>query len=80
MSATSVESRERIDVDRASRDALLALPGIGPTLADRIVADRVLHGPFGCLNALQSVKGVGTALLHRLDTLVTFSGQPRPDC
>ena len=71
---------ERVDLDRASPEMIERLPGIGPALAMRIVADRNANGPFGCLAVLDQVKGIGPAMLRRLDTLTTFSGPPRPDC
>jgi DNA uptake protein ComE-like DNA-binding protein len=70
----------RIDLDRASKDEIDRLPGIGPVLADRIIAERNAHGAFGCLAALETVKGIGPALARKLDSLVTFTGARRPDC
>jgi competence protein ComEA len=67
-----------IDVDVADSAALDALPGIGPSLARRIVADRVTHGTFGSLEALGRVRGVGPKLLARVSASVTFSGIARP--
>src|SRR5689334_25283991 len=68
----------KIDVDIATADQLDALPGVGPVLARRIIADREHRGPFGSLANLRRVKGIGPALAARLDSLVTFSGTPRP--
>ncbi|MBM3884557.1 MAG: helix-hairpin-helix domain-containing protein [Gemmatimonadetes bacterium] len=68
-----------IDVDRADSATLERLPGIGPALAARIIADRGAHGPFGSGVGLQRVRGIGPALWRRLEGLVTFSGVPRPD-
>ncbi len=66
-----------VDVDAASTSELDGLPGIGPSLARRIVADREQHGPFGSLEGLRRVKGVGDVLLARLAPRVTFSGVAR---
>jgi len=63
-----------VDVDTASESELDRLPGIGPALAARIVADRKNAGPFGSVEALQRVKGIGPALAARLAPHVTFSG------
>lgn len=63
----------RIDLDTAQLATLDLLPGIGPALAARIVADREAHGPFGSVDGLQRVKGIGPALAARLQPLVTFS-------
>ena len=69
----------RTDVDVADVAALQSLPGIGPALAARIVAERERHGPFGGLSGLDTrVKGIGPALVARLAPTVTFSGVPRP--
>jgi competence protein ComEA len=83
--ATTVPTREspgyvlgRLDLDAATLAQIDSLPGIGPTLAKRIVTDRAEHGPFVTLQGLRRVKGVGPALLRRLDSLVTFSATLRP--
>lgn len=67
-----------VDIDRATTEQLDALPGIGPALAARIVADRQQHGPFGSLDALDGVSGIGPTLINRLAGHVTFSGPRRP--
>ena len=67
-----------IDLDVATAAELERLPGIGPALAARIIADRDSLGPFGSLTELDRVRGVGPALCKRLEPLVRFSGVPRP--
>jgi competence ComEA-like helix-hairpin-helix protein len=69
-----------VNLDTASAAEIERLPGVGPSLAKRIVANRDSAGPFGCLAALDPVRGIGPALLRRLDSLVTFSGAPRAVC
>jgi competence protein ComEA len=69
---------EKIDVDRAPAEELLRLPRIGPALAARIVADREARGPFGSLEALGRVSGIGPATLEALKPHVSFSGRPEP--
>jgi competence protein ComEA len=66
-----------VDVDVADSAALERLPRIGPALAARIVADRQQRGPFGSLDALQRVRGIGPKLAASLATFVTFTGTPR---
>ena len=67
---------ERIDADRAGAEDLGRLPGVGPALAKRIVADREIHGAFGGIKAFDRVPGVGPAMLARLGPHLTFSGRP----
>ncbi len=65
---------ERIDVEHASATELTRLPGIGPALANRIVADRQSHGAFGSIAGLRRVRGIGLALLDRLRPHLSFGG------
>jgi competence protein ComEA len=73
-------SASRVDLDTAPPAELERLPGVGPALAKRIVADRDAQGAFGCLAALHEVRGIGPALLARVDSQATFSGAPRAVC
>jgi len=67
---------ERIDLDRADVSEITRLPRVGPALAQRIVAWRAEHGPFGSLARLDSVPGVGPKLLDAITSFVSFSGIP----
>jgi competence ComEA-like helix-hairpin-helix protein len=55
-----------MDVDRASEAELLRLPGIGPSLAARIVAERSAGGPFGGPDGLLRVRGIGPKTLEKI--------------
>jgi len=67
---------ERIDLDRADVSEITRLPRVGPALAQRIVAWRTEHGPFGSLSRLDSVSGVGKKLLDAILPFASFSGIP----
>jgi len=67
-----------VDLDVASVKEIEALRHIGPALAKRIVADRDSFGPFGSMDGLQRVKGIGPSMVGKLDSSVTFSLVPRP--
>src|SRR2546426_5472967 len=67
---------EQIDLDRADVSEITRLPRVGPALAQRIVAWRTEHGPFGSLSRLDSVSGVGPKLLDAIQPFVSFSGVP----
>jgi len=61
---------ERIDLDNADVSEITRLPHVGPALAQRIVAWRTEHGPFGSLARLDSVPGVGPKLLEAIRPFV----------
>ena len=67
---------ERVDLDHAEVSEITRLPRVGPALAQRIVAWRSEHGPFGSLSRLDSVSGVGPKLLDAILPFVSFSGVP----
>ena len=56
----------RIDLDRATARDLERLPGIGPALAARIIADRAERGAFLSPDALLRVRGIGPRTLARI--------------
>lgn len=60
-----------LSLGTADAAALEALPGIGPVLAQRIVAWRTEHGPFASVDALGDVPGIGPSLLGQVRSLVT---------
>jgi len=55
-----------LDLNAASAAELDALPGIGPAKAQAIVADRAANGPFGTVEELTRVKGIGDKMLDKL--------------
>ena len=67
-----------VDLDVASAKEIESLKYIGPALAKRIVADRDSLGPFGSIEGLKRVKGVGSSMVEKLRSTVTFSLVPRP--
>jgi competence ComEA-like helix-hairpin-helix protein len=67
-----------VDLDVATAKEIEALRYIGPALAKRIVADRDSFGPFGSMEGLRRVKGIGHSMVAKLDSTVTFSLVPRP--
>ena len=72
-----VGAGEVIDVDAASAAELARLPGVGPRMAQKIVAERRSGGPFGGADCLDArVAGIGAAFLRKAGPHLTFSGGP----
>jgi len=55
----SVVNAVGVDVNTASPALLTHVAGIGPKLAEKIVAHRDANGPFGSRNAIKKVGGLG---------------------
>lgn len=60
-----------LDVNTAAAAELEELPGIGPELAARIVADREKNGPFETEEELTRVSGIGEGKLAALEGWIT---------
>ena len=52
-----------LSINRADSSSLQTIAGVGPVLADRIVAHREEHGPFDRVEDLLEVPGIGEAKL-----------------
>ena len=82
-SARARKSRRRvlppgtqIDLNAADANALGSLPGIGPTLAERIVQYRELNGPFASLDELADVSGMTQSRVDAVTPYVTLHQMP----
>lgn len=62
----SGRSDGRIDLNTADRQALMTLPGIGESKADRILEYRQAHGRFGSTEELMNVSGIGSGVYEKI--------------
>jgi competence ComEA-like helix-hairpin-helix protein len=62
----------RVEINSASFEELQALPGIGPVLAERIIA----HRPYKNPEDLDRVPGIGAKMLERLRPLIEVEAGP----
>lgn len=61
-----------ISLNRASARQLETLPGVGPTLAGRIIEWRDKNGGFSAIEQLLEVSGIGAKLFENLKDTVTL--------
>ena len=60
-----------LDLNSATPADLETLPGVGMSLAGKIVAYRSANGPFHSVDELRQVPGIGEKLVSTLRPLVT---------
>ena len=61
----------KLNLNTATQAQLEALPGIGPTYAQSILAERQRRGGFTSVNELRGVRGIGDKRFAELAPLVT---------
>lgn len=66
-----------LNLNTATKDEFVALPGIGPAKAQAIVDYRNQHGPFRSLDELRKVKGIGEKLFLQLKPDLTLGTAAR---
>lgn len=71
---SNLGDKGKININTATEEQLTQLPGIGPTIAQRIVAYREEHGPLKSLDELTEIKGIGTGILDNISPYITTGG------
>ena len=64
--AKPLRAKFLVDVNRAEWPELIQLPGVGPILAQKLIAEREAHGPFNGADDLRRVDGIGPRTLQRM--------------
>lgn len=59
-------SARAININNATKEELVSLPGVGEAIAERIILYRKEHGAFRSVNELVNVKGIGKKKLDRI--------------
>jgi len=61
-----------VNLNTASKEELVALPGIGPAKAQAILDYRKSHGAFKSVEELKDVKGIGAKRYEKLKSEITI--------
>ena len=64
-----------VDVNCATADELVEVPGIGPSTAARIIEWRETQGRFERLEDLLNIRGIGVTTLEKLRPFLTVGGR-----
>ena len=66
-----------LNLNTATKDELVALPGIGPAKAQAIVDYRNQHGPFKSVDEIRKVKGIGEKLFLQIKPEIAIGAPAR---
>lgn len=61
----------QVNINTADAATLETLPGIGPTIAGRIIDYRQANGPFGRIEEIMEVSGIGPATFEKIQDLIS---------
>ena len=61
----------RVNINHASSQELMELPGIGESKAERIIAYRQAHGDFTSCEEVMNVNGIGEAMYENIKDHIT---------
>lgn len=67
---------QKVNINTADEAQLQLLPGIGPVLAQRIVAWRQTNGDFAIAEDLLAVEGIGLTKLEEIRDLIMIQEEP----
>jgi competence ComEA-like helix-hairpin-helix protein len=70
-SGSPVEKSDKLNINTATKEQLLDLPGIGEVTADRIVKYRSETGRFTTINDLRAIKGMSKKKIEHIRSLIT---------
>lgn len=73
--AAAAPGGEKVNINAATADQLTALPGIGPSYAQRIVEYREKNGPFKKVEDLLNVTGIGEKTFEKIKDRITVGGK-----
>ena len=68
-------TKNPLDLNRITQEQLEALPGVGPSLAGRVLEYRKQNGGFQSVDELDNVKGIGEKKLNDLRPLLRVEGE-----
>ena len=61
---------QTLDINTATESELTQLPGVGPSLARRVVEYRTANGPFQMADDLQNVSGIGPSKFAKMEPFI----------
>lgn len=74
--STTSEAGVALDLNGATERELASLPGVGPVLAKRAVAERAQRGGFGSVDELGQILSLKPHVVERLRPLLTVGHRP----
>ena len=62
---------QRISINKATKEELMTLPGIGESKAKDIINYRETHGEFKTIDEIKNISGIGDNLFAQIKEIIT---------
>lgn len=67
------QKEDTVNINTASKEELMTLPGIGESRADAVIACREEKGSFTSIEEIKDVAGIGDGIFNRIKDLITVN-------
>lgn len=67
------QKEDAVNINKASKEELMTLPGIGESRADAVIACREEKGSFTSIEEIKNVTGIGDGIFSRIKDLITVN-------
>ena len=71
-SSSTSTSNEKVNINTATQEELDTLPGIGPSIASKIIDYREQNGKFNSIEEIKEVSGIGDAKYEKIKDSITI--------
>ena len=71
--SSASQREDTVNINTASKEELVALPGIGESRAAAIIAYREEKGSFTSIEEVKNVAGIGDGIFNRIKDLITVN-------
>ena len=71
-SSTSDTTSKKVNINTATQEELDTLPGIGPSIASKIIDYREQNGKFNSIEEIKEVSGIGDAKYEKIKDSITI--------
>ncbi len=66
------ETNDKININTATKESLMTLPGIGEAKAERIIAYRQEHGAFSSIEEIMEVEGIKEGMYEKIKDYIVI--------
>lgn len=68
-------NKTKVNINKAAKEELMTIPGIGEAKAISIISYRTEHGAFSTIEELQNISGIKSAVFNRIKDFITVGNK-----